>query len=166
MQFPTQHSTSNLLKVLRLRKWFDLTLIKAFFLALFLTRCLNEEQGNCRASVANCTMLCCVLCPQGAVGGLILGISLSFWVGVGGFIHPASPNSTHPLPLSTENCNLLNTTAAPVPQTVTLDTGYHILCLYYSTTTLRLQGKSSKLLNENRELIYLNCSHEFFRQKY
>lgn len=119
---------------------------KLFFLThfLFLTRCL--KQGNCRTSDANCTMLCCVLCPQGAIGGLILGISLSFWVGVGAFFHPASPNNTHPLPLSTEDCNLQNITATPVHQTVILDTGYSSLQIFYYSTT-RLQGKRSKLIN-------------------
>ncbi|TSM52265.1 Sodium-coupled monocarboxylate transporter 2 [Bagarius yarrelli] len=42
---------------------------------------------------------------QGAIGGLIMGISVTFWVGVGAFIHGASPNNTHPLPLSTASCN-------------------------------------------------------------
>ncbi|XP_026775131.3 sodium-coupled monocarboxylate transporter 2 [Pangasianodon hypophthalmus] len=76
---------------------------------------------------------------MGAIGGLILGISLSFWVGVGAFIHPASPNSTHPLPLSIENCNLLNTTATNSTQTASSDTGsvlaeswYSMSYLYYS----------------------------------
>ncbi|KAF4081305.1 hypothetical protein AMELA_G00159950 [Ameiurus melas] len=76
---------------------------------------------------------------MGAIGGLILGISLSFWVGLGAFIHPASPNSTRPLPLSTEGCNLLNTTVTAIIQTDSSDTGsvlaeswYSMSYLYYS----------------------------------
>ncbi|XP_056101693.1 sodium-coupled monocarboxylate transporter 2 [Rhinichthys klamathensis goyatoka] len=42
---------------------------------------------------------------KGAFGGLIVGISLSFWVGVGAFIYPAPSNNTHPLELSTAGCN-------------------------------------------------------------
>ncbi|KAL0154499.1 hypothetical protein M9458_048762, partial [Cirrhinus mrigala] len=41
----------------------------------------------------------------GAVGGLIAGISLSFWVGVGAFIYPAPSNNTRPLELNTASCN-------------------------------------------------------------
>ncbi|KAF7702143.1 sodium-coupled monocarboxylate transporter 2 [Silurus meridionalis] len=77
---------------------------------------------------------------MGAVGGLILGISVSFWVGVGAFIHPAFPNSTHALPLSTDTCNLVNITATAVTQTVSSYTGsvlaeywYSMSYLYFST---------------------------------
>lgn len=76
---------------------------------------------------------------MGAIGGLILGISLSFWVGLGAFIHPASHNSTRPLPLSTESCYLLNITVTAVTQTASSDTGsvlaeswYSMSYLYYS----------------------------------
>ncbi|KAK2834437.1 hypothetical protein Q7C36_015138 [Tachysurus vachellii] len=75
----------------------------------------------------------------GAIGGLTMGISLSFWVGVGAFFHTASPNNTHPLPLSTETCNLLNTTTTAVTPTASSDTGsvladswYSMSYLYYS----------------------------------
>ncbi|KAK3526795.1 hypothetical protein QTP70_033563 [Hemibagrus guttatus] len=67
----------------------------------------------------------------GAIGGLIMGISLSFWAGVGAFLHAASPNNTHPLPLSTESCNLLNATATAVTHTASSDTG--ILYLHVSS---------------------------------
>ncbi|KAL7858255.1 hypothetical protein AOLI_G00183570 [Acnodon oligacanthus] len=83
---------------------------------------------------------------KGAIGGLMLGATLSFWVGGGAFIHPASPNYTHPLPLSTENCTLLNTTAAaftPTPlllstpdsseRSVLAESWYSMSYLYYST---------------------------------
>ncbi|XP_051740509.1 sodium-coupled monocarboxylate transporter 2 [Ctenopharyngodon idella] len=42
---------------------------------------------------------------KGAIGGLTVGISLSFWVGVGAFIYPAPSNNTRPLELSTAGCN-------------------------------------------------------------
>ncbi|KAG5273347.1 hypothetical protein AALO_G00150360 [Alosa alosa] len=49
---------------------------------------------------------------KGAVGGLMLGIALSFWVGIGAFLYPASPLNTHPLALSVEGC-ALNTSHLP-----------------------------------------------------
>ncbi|KAL6474235.1 hypothetical protein MHYP_G00177960 [Metynnis hypsauchen] len=83
---------------------------------------------------------------KGAIGGLMLGTALSFWVGGGAFIHPASPNYTRPLSLSTENCPLLNTTAAaftPTPlllstpdsseRSVLAESWYSMSYLYYST---------------------------------
>ncbi|XP_062855073.1 sodium-coupled monocarboxylate transporter 2 [Trichomycterus rosablanca] len=51
---------------------------------------------------------------KGALGGLTLGITLSFWVGIGAFVYPPSDSNTRPLPLSIENCNFPNTTAASV----------------------------------------------------
>ncbi|XP_028814658.1 sodium-coupled monocarboxylate transporter 2 isoform X2 [Denticeps clupeoides] len=76
---------------------------------------------------------------KGAAGGLILGIALSFWVGIGAFLYPASSNSTHPLGLSTEGCFLANATfnatvATPMPPSVLVeaDSWYSISYLYYS----------------------------------
>uniref|UniRef100_A0AAY4CN29 Solute carrier family 5 member 12 n=1 Tax=Denticeps clupeoides TaxID=299321 RepID=A0AAY4CN29_9TELE len=81
---------------------------------------------------------------KGAAGGLILGIALSFWVGIGAFLYPASSNSTHPLGLSTEGCFLANATfnatvATPIELTefvshrlVEADSWYSISYLYYS----------------------------------
>ena len=62
--------------------------------------------------------VCASLTHQGAAGGLILGIALSFWVGIGAFFHPAGPLSTHPLHLSVEGCqgnttSAINTTITP-----------------------------------------------------
>ncbi|XP_049330597.1 sodium-coupled monocarboxylate transporter 2 isoform X2 [Astyanax mexicanus] len=88
---------------------------------------------------------------KGAIGGLLLGITLAFWAAVGAFIYPASPNYTNPLSLSTENCTLLNSTAAAaaaaaVTQTpllisttassdrsVLAESWYSMSYLYYST---------------------------------
>ncbi|RXN03051.1 sodium-coupled monocarboxylate transporter 2 [Labeo rohita] len=80
---------------------------------------------------------------KGAVGGLIMGISLSFWVGVGAFIYPAPSNNTRPLELNTAGCSF-NTTADGFNQTsVTVsaltsdrfwlaDSWYSMSYLYYS----------------------------------
>ncbi|KAM9495644.1 sodium-coupled monocarboxylate transporter 2 [Clarias gariepinus] len=77
---------------------------------------------------------------MGAIGGLILGISVSSWVAVGAFIYPASISISQPLPLSTENCNLVNKTFETFIQTDIPDTGsvlaeswYSMSYLYYST---------------------------------
>ncbi|XP_063052157.1 sodium-coupled monocarboxylate transporter 2 [Engraulis encrasicolus] len=83
---------------------------------------------------------------KGAAIGLIVGIALSFWVGIGAFLHPASPLTTHPLPLSVQTCSA-NTSAinmttstpllssSPAPLTTdgsALDSWYSISYLYYS----------------------------------
>ncbi|XP_072526641.1 sodium-coupled monocarboxylate transporter 2 isoform X2 [Salminus brasiliensis] len=83
---------------------------------------------------------------KGAIGGLLLGITLSFWAAVGAFIYPVSPSYTNPLFLSTANCTLLNSTAAAVTQTpllmstsansdrsVLAESWYSMSYLYYST---------------------------------
>uniref|UniRef100_A0A8B9GZW4 Solute carrier family 5 member 12 n=1 Tax=Astyanax mexicanus TaxID=7994 RepID=A0A8B9GZW4_ASTMX len=87
---------------------------------------------------------------KGAIGGLLLGITLAFWAAVGAFIYPASPNYTNPLSLSTENCTLLNSTAAAAAAAVTqtpllistaassdrsvlAESWYSMSYLYYST---------------------------------
>uniref|UniRef100_A0AAY4CNB9 Sodium-coupled monocarboxylate transporter 2 n=1 Tax=Denticeps clupeoides TaxID=299321 RepID=A0AAY4CNB9_9TELE len=76
---------------------------------------------------------------KGAAGGLILGIALSFWVGIGAFLYPASSNSTHPLGLSTEGCFLANSIISLSELTefvshrlVEADSWYSISYLYYS----------------------------------
>ncbi|MGH0141655.1 UNVERIFIED_CONTAM: hypothetical protein FKN15_010468 [Acipenser sinensis] len=91
---------------------------------------------------------------KGAAGGLVMGIAMSFWVGIGGFVYPAGPDKAFPLPLSTNSCLLLNTTdiistpavaslnitdiistLAPTPapeRPVLADTWYCMSYLYYS----------------------------------
>ncbi|XP_051885586.1 sodium-coupled monocarboxylate transporter 2 isoform X2 [Pristis pectinata] len=44
----------------------------------------------------------------GAIGGLAVGVTLSFWPAIGGFIYPASVSKTLPLHLSTNSCLPLN----------------------------------------------------------
>ncbi|MGH0131366.1 UNVERIFIED_CONTAM: hypothetical protein FKN15_045917 [Acipenser sinensis] len=77
---------------------------------------------------------------KGAAGGLAMGIAMSFWVGIGGFVYPAGPDKAFPLPLSTNSCLLLNTTdiiSTPAPtqaseRPVLADTWYCMSYLYYS----------------------------------
>ncbi|XP_064191791.1 sodium-coupled monocarboxylate transporter 2 isoform X2 [Anguilla rostrata] len=76
---------------------------------------------------------------KGAAGGLILGITLSFWAGVGAFIYPALDSKTRPLPLTTGGCGaVVNTTVLPVSSEATsvrpllADYWYSMSYLYYS----------------------------------
>ncbi|XP_043915101.1 sodium-coupled monocarboxylate transporter 2 [Protopterus annectens] len=77
----------------------------------------------------------------GALVGLGCGISLSFWVGIGGFIYPSPPSKARPLPLSTAECIRINmtdsfTTAAvstvPPFRPPLADSWYSLSYLYYS----------------------------------
>ncbi|XP_063294360.1 sodium-coupled monocarboxylate transporter 2-like isoform X2 [Pelobates fuscus] len=86
---------------------------------------------------------------KGALGGLFTGYIMSFWVGIGGFIYPAPPSKTLPLPLSTAQCVLANLTSNTTAITSTFlpitlspataparsvleDNWYSISYLYYS----------------------------------
>uniref|UniRef100_A0A8B9PDT3 Solute carrier family 5 member 12 n=1 Tax=Apteryx owenii TaxID=8824 RepID=A0A8B9PDT3_APTOW len=77
---------------------------------------------------------------KGAIGGLLTGITLAFWVAIGSFIYPAPSAKAIPLDLSTVGCTLANstnalTTTAPttVPARPLLaDTWYSLSYLYFS----------------------------------
>uniref|UniRef100_A0A8C6QWC7 Solute carrier family 5 (sodium/glucose cotransporter), member 12 n=1 Tax=Nannospalax galili TaxID=1026970 RepID=A0A8C6QWC7_NANGA len=73
---------------------------------------------------------------QGALGGLLIGITLSFWVAIGAFVYPAPPSKTLPLPLSIEQCVQSNITATVAPQLSSrpalAETWYSLSYLYYS----------------------------------
>ncbi|XP_021119600.1 sodium-coupled monocarboxylate transporter 2 isoform X2 [Heterocephalus glaber] len=73
---------------------------------------------------------------KGALGGLLTGITLSFWVAIGAFVYPAPDSKTRPLPLSTEQCVPTNmTTSAPAvlaSRPELADTWYSLSYLYYS----------------------------------
>ncbi|KAM3870568.1 sodium-coupled monocarboxylate transporter 2 [Diretmus argenteus] len=58
---------------------------------------------------------------KGAAGGLVAGIALTFWTGVGSFIYPSQPSNSRPLPLSTEGCTQVNSTITPTTDTPYLD---------------------------------------------
>lgn len=73
---------------------------------------------------------------KGALGGLLTGVTLSFWVTIGAFIYPAPDSKTWPLPLSTEQCDLSNVTES-VPLALSrrpaiAETWYSLSYLYYS----------------------------------
>nr|XP_060633218.1 sodium-coupled monocarboxylate transporter 1-like [Anolis sagrei ordinatus] len=53
-------------------------------------------------------ILCPFANPLGAFIGLICGFTSSLWVGIGAQIYPPLPNTTMPLSLSTEGCNITN----------------------------------------------------------
>ncbi|XP_069327302.1 sodium-coupled monocarboxylate transporter 2 [Eulemur rufifrons] len=73
---------------------------------------------------------------KGALGGLLTGIILSFWVAIGGFIYPAPAAKTRPLPLSTDQCIQSNVTATMSTvlssRPAIADTWYSLSYLYYS----------------------------------
>ncbi|KAM7327609.1 hypothetical protein ACRRTK_013976 [Alexandromys fortis] len=73
---------------------------------------------------------------KGALGGLIAGITMSFWVAIGSFIYPAPVSKTLPLPLSIEQCVQTNITATVGPQLSSrpalADTWYSLSYLYFS----------------------------------
>ncbi|XP_040836226.1 sodium-coupled monocarboxylate transporter 2 [Ochotona curzoniae] len=73
---------------------------------------------------------------KGALGGLLTGITLSFWVTIGAFVYPAPASKTWPLHLSTEQCDHSNMTTTTPPVTVTrpmlADTWYSLSYLYFS----------------------------------
>ncbi|XP_046890471.1 sodium-coupled monocarboxylate transporter 2 [Hypomesus transpacificus] len=82
---------------------------------------------------------------KGAAGGLMVGIALSFWAGVGGFLYPAHSNNTRPLDLSTAACqqanvSVMDVTPTPLsldsnplsPRSPLADSWYSMSYLYYS----------------------------------
>ncbi|XP_028372491.1 sodium-coupled monocarboxylate transporter 2 [Phyllostomus discolor] len=73
---------------------------------------------------------------KGALGGLLTGIILAFWVATGAFIYPAPASKTWPLPLSTNQCVPSNVTKLVAPvlssRPAVADTWYSLSYLYYS----------------------------------
>nr|XP_013814896.1 PREDICTED: sodium-coupled monocarboxylate transporter 2 [Apteryx mantelli mantelli] len=77
---------------------------------------------------------------KGAIGGLLTGITLAFWVAIGSFVYPAPSAKAIPLDLSTVGCTLANstnalTTAAPTTapaRPLLADTWYSLSYLYFS----------------------------------
>uniref|UniRef100_A0A8C6M1B7 Solute carrier family 5 member 8, like n=1 Tax=Nothobranchius furzeri TaxID=105023 RepID=A0A8C6M1B7_NOTFU len=58
----------------------------------------------------------------GGLSGMIIGLALTLWVGIGGQIYPPTDEKTKPLSVSTSGCNnsQSNTTASPWTSPVTL----------------------------------------------
>ncbi|KAA8580000.1 sodium-coupled monocarboxylate transporter 1 [Etheostoma spectabile] len=54
-----------------------------------------------------------ILCPfansKGALSGLVSGLGVALWVGIGAQIYPPPPEMSRPLSLTTEGCNLTTT---------------------------------------------------------
>ncbi|KAM9190899.1 sodium-coupled monocarboxylate transporter 2 [Mergus octosetaceus] len=77
---------------------------------------------------------------KGAIVGLLTGITLAFWAGIGSFIYPAPATKSLPLELSTLNCTLANTTSllttvaptAAASRPLLADTWYSLSYLYFS----------------------------------
>ncbi|XP_007108586.1 sodium-coupled monocarboxylate transporter 2 [Physeter macrocephalus] len=73
---------------------------------------------------------------KGALGGLLTGIILSFWVAIGALIYPAPTSKTWPLPLSTDQCVPSNVTESVPPllssRPAIAETWYALSYLYYS----------------------------------
>uniref|UniRef100_A0A6Q2WSS5 Solute carrier family 5 member 12 n=1 Tax=Esox lucius TaxID=8010 RepID=A0A6Q2WSS5_ESOLU len=77
---------------------------------------------------------------QGAAGGLIVGIALSFWVGIGAFIYPAQEIHTRPLSLTRldihhephNTCECQNGDSRVLHRSPLADHWYAISYLYYS----------------------------------
>ncbi|XP_057603264.1 sodium-coupled monocarboxylate transporter 2 [Hippopotamus amphibius kiboko] len=73
---------------------------------------------------------------KGALGGLLTGITLSFWVAIGALVYPAPDSKTWPLPLSTDQCAPSNVTESVPPELSSrpaiAETWYALSYLYYS----------------------------------
>lgn len=69
-------------------------------------------------------MTAVIFASQGGLVGMIIGLVLTLWVGIGAQIYPPTAEKTNPLPLSTVGCNNTMghnyTTAAPWTSPVTL----------------------------------------------
>ncbi|XP_029005600.1 sodium-coupled monocarboxylate transporter 1 [Betta splendens] len=77
----------------------------------------------------------------GGLVGMIIGLVLTLWVGIGGQIYPPTAEKTNPLPLSTEGCitNQTFTTTIPVTSQPDVsvrpplaDTWYSLSYVYFS----------------------------------
>ncbi|MBZ3886021.1 Sodium-coupled monocarboxylate transporter 2 [Sciurus carolinensis] len=71
---------------------------------------------------------------KGALGGLVTGITLSFWVAIGAFVYPAPDSKTWPLSLSTDQCPNVTTAAPPMlsSRPAIADSWYSLSYLYFS----------------------------------
>ncbi|KAM8910296.1 sodium-coupled monocarboxylate transporter 1 isoform 1-T1 [Spinachia spinachia] len=75
-----------------------------------------------------------VFCPMansnGALSGLVSGLVMSLWVGIGAQIYPPPPEMSRPLSLTTEGCNItdaesLNWTSGALPQLASITSASH-----------------------------------------
>ncbi|XP_037535385.1 sodium-coupled monocarboxylate transporter 1 [Nematolebias whitei] len=77
----------------------------------------------------------------GGLSGMIIGLVLTLWVGIGGQIYPPTDDKTNPLPLSTAGCNKTLeqsttatpwTTAQPAFRPPIADSWYSLSYVYFS----------------------------------
>uniref|UniRef100_S4R8G0 Sodium-coupled monocarboxylate transporter 1 n=1 Tax=Petromyzon marinus TaxID=7757 RepID=S4R8G0_PETMA len=69
----------------------------------------------------------------GALAGLLVGLFLSLWVGIGAQLYPALPIKTRPLPLTTAGCNVWASPRSTLfPRPTIAEEWYSISYLYYS----------------------------------
>uniref|UniRef100_A0A3Q3VYP6 Uncharacterized protein n=1 Tax=Mola mola TaxID=94237 RepID=A0A3Q3VYP6_MOLML len=99
-----------------------------------------------------------ILCPfansKGALSGLVSGLVVSLWVGIGARIYPPPPAMTRPLSLTTEGCNftaatsLIWTYTPPLPTNIT----------HFTTTSIYSTDKKALLADYWYSLSYLYFS--------
>uniref|UniRef100_A0A3Q3QQP3 Solute carrier family 5 member 8 n=1 Tax=Monopterus albus TaxID=43700 RepID=A0A3Q3QQP3_MONAL len=72
----------------------------------------------------------------GGLVGMIIGLLLTLWVGIGGQIYPPTDEKTNPLPLTTVGCNITMgqnyTTEAPFVRPPLADSWYSLSYVYLS----------------------------------
>uniref|UniRef100_A0AAQ4P9N3 Solute carrier family 5 member 8 n=1 Tax=Gasterosteus aculeatus aculeatus TaxID=481459 RepID=A0AAQ4P9N3_GASAC len=78
-----------------------------------------------------------ILCPmansKGALSGLVSGLVVSLWVGIGAQVYPPSPEMSRPLSLTTQGCNFTHAeTSAQHTQPLLADSWYAVSYLYFS----------------------------------
>lgn len=72
---------------------------------------------------------------KGALAGLVSGLVVSLWVGIGAQLYPPPPTLTRPLSLTTEGCNfttvdILTWTSTALPTQTTLSTSVPVHSAY------------------------------------
>lgn len=120
----------------------------------------------------------------GGLSGMIVGLVLTLWVGIGGQLYPPTSDKTNPLPVSTAGCDSISqnfTTPAPVSLTTLpeyrpalADSWYSLSYLYFSLlgalTTIvvgllvssmtggcKQEKLCSNLFVQKSDLIIFNC---------
>uniref|UniRef100_A0A3B4X5I3 Solute carrier family 5 member 8, like n=1 Tax=Seriola lalandi dorsalis TaxID=1841481 RepID=A0A3B4X5I3_SERLL len=109
----------------------------------------------------------------GGLLGMIIGLVLTLWVGIGGQIYPPTDEMTNPLLLSTIGCNTTTsqnyTTTAPWTSPVTLtsqpepplaDSWYSLSYLYFSllgTVTTVVSGLLVSIVTGETYNLYFHC---------
>uniref|UniRef100_A0A8C3AXG0 Solute carrier family 5 member 8 n=1 Tax=Cyclopterus lumpus TaxID=8103 RepID=A0A8C3AXG0_CYCLU len=115
-----------------------------------------------------------IFCPfansKGALSGLVSGLVLSLWVGIGAQIYPPPPEMSRPLSLTTEGCNFtatdsLNWTSTALPTHPLLaDSWYSLSYLYFSpigTIITVSVGLLVSLLTGTQHILLLQQSADF-----